>query len=50
MNGLLSLLLPADVIMFQVSIDGAVPATHDHFRGKGNFFKAIEGIKSLQKK
>jgi SynChlorMet cassette radical SAM/SPASM protein ScmE len=33
----------------QVSIDGSVPATHDSFRGKGNFFKAIEGIKTLQR-
>jgi SynChlorMet cassette radical SAM/SPASM protein ScmE len=33
----------------QVSIDGSIAMTHDAFRGKGNFFKAIEGIKSLQK-
>ncbi len=33
----------------QVSIDGSVPSTHDAFRGEGNFFKAIQGIKTLQK-
>jgi len=33
----------------QISIDGSIPMTHDAFRGDGNFFKAIEGIKSLQK-
>jgi len=33
----------------QVSIDGSTPITHDSFRGKGNFFKAMEGIKVLQK-
>ncbi len=33
----------------QVSIDGAVPITHDSFRGKGNFKKAIEGIEALQR-
>ncbi|MBL6972245.1 MAG: SynChlorMet cassette radical SAM/SPASM protein ScmE [Desulfobacterales bacterium] len=33
----------------QVSIDGAIPLTHDAFRGRGNFFKAIEGIKCLQR-
>jgi len=33
----------------QVSIDGSIPLTHDAFRGKGNFFKAIEGIKCLQR-
>jgi len=33
----------------QVSIDGSIPMTHDAFRGKGNFFKAIEGIKCLQR-
>jgi SynChlorMet cassette radical SAM/SPASM protein ScmE len=33
----------------QVSIDGATPKTHDVFRGEGNFFKAITGIKHLQK-
>ena len=32
----------------QVSIDGSLPVTHDVFRGEGNFFKAIRGIKSLQ--
>ena len=33
----------------QVSIDGSIPMTHDAFRGKGNFYKAIRGIKLLQK-
>lgn len=33
----------------QVSIDGSKPETHDACRGKGNFRKAVEGIKSLQK-
>jgi len=33
----------------QVSIDGSVPITHDAFRGKGSFFKAIRGIDCLRK-
>ena len=33
----------------QISIDGSIPMTHDAFRGKGNFFKAIKGIRCLQK-
>lgn len=33
----------------QVSIDGSIPTTHDTFRGEGNFVKAINGIKLLQK-
>ncbi len=33
----------------QVSIDGSVPATHDACRGEGNFLRAIQGIKILQK-
>jgi SynChlorMet cassette radical SAM/SPASM protein ScmE len=33
----------------QVSIDGSTPITHDVFRGKGNFFRAIRGIEFLQK-
>ena len=33
----------------QVSIDGSIPSTHDAFRGQGNFLKAIQGIKTLQK-
>jgi len=33
----------------QVSVDGSIPSTHDAFRGKGNFLKAIQGIKTLQK-
>lgn len=32
----------------QVSIDGAVPISHDAFRGSGNFTKAIRGIRILQ--
>jgi SynChlorMet cassette radical SAM/SPASM protein ScmE len=31
----------------QVSIDGSVPMTHDACRGKGNFVKAMQGIKCL---
>jgi len=33
----------------QVSIDGSIPMTHDAFRGKGNFFKSINGIRYLQR-
>jgi len=33
----------------QVSIDGSVPTTHDACRGNGNFIRAMQGIKSLQK-
>ncbi len=33
----------------QVSIDGSIPTTHDVFRGKGNFKRAINGIKLLRK-
>ena len=33
----------------QVSIDGSVPTTHDACRGEGSFFRAMQGIKSLQK-
>ena len=33
----------------QVSIDGSIPITHDSFRGKGNFVKAMNGIKTLLK-
>jgi len=35
--------------MVRVSIDGSTPITHDVYRGKGSFFKAVEGIKVLQK-
>ena len=31
----------------QVSIDGSVETTHDAFRGKGNFHRALSGLKSL---
>jgi SynChlorMet cassette radical SAM/SPASM protein ScmE len=33
----------------QVSIDGSKPEIHDTCRGKGNFNRAIEGIKCLQR-
>jgi SynChlorMet cassette radical SAM/SPASM protein ScmE len=33
----------------QVSIDGSGPATHDAFRGEGNFRRAIQGIENLRK-
>jgi SynChlorMet cassette radical SAM/SPASM protein ScmE len=33
----------------QVSIDGSIPQTHDACRGEGNFLRAIEGIRHLQK-
>jgi SynChlorMet cassette radical SAM/SPASM protein ScmE len=33
----------------QVSIDGSNPMTHDACRGEGNFHRAIQGIKILQK-
>ena len=33
----------------QVSIDGSKPETHDACRGKGNFQKAVDGIKCLQR-
>lgn len=33
----------------QVSIDGSTEETHDAFRGKGSFRKAVAGLQSLQK-
>ncbi len=33
----------------QVSIDGSMDVTHDAFRGKGSFYRAISGLKSLMK-
>jgi SynChlorMet cassette radical SAM/SPASM protein ScmE len=33
----------------QVSIDGATAAVHDSFRGKGNFVRALDGIRTLQR-
>ena len=33
----------------QISIDGSTPVAHDTFRGAGNFVRAVEGIKTLQK-
>jgi len=35
--------------LIQVSIDGAIDMTHDAFRGKGNFARAIQGVLTLQK-
>jgi len=34
---------------FQVSIDGAGPASHDIFRGEGSFVKAVAGLNVLRK-
>ena len=34
----------------QVSIDGSIPVTHEAFRGKGTFYKAIRGIRFLQRR
>lgn len=33
----------------QVSIDGSTPEVHDACRGKGNFFRATEGIERLKR-
>lgn len=33
----------------QVSIDGSTPISHDAYRGEGSFYKAIKGIRILQK-
>ncbi len=33
----------------QVSIDGSVDTSHDAFRGKGSFFKAVAGLRTLLK-
>ena len=33
----------------QVSIDGSKPETHDACRGRGNFFKALEGLENLKR-
>lgn len=35
--------------LVQVSIDGSIPISHDAFRGKGNFKKAMDGVSNLQK-
>lgn len=32
----------------QVSIDSSIPTTHDSFRGKGTFYKAMQGIRYLR--
>ena len=39
-----------DNLVMQVSLDGGVPADHDHYRGKGSWAKAVEGIQLLQAK
>lgn len=36
--------------LVQVSIDGSNPETHDACRGKGNFFKAVEGLEHLKRR
>jgi SynChlorMet cassette radical SAM/SPASM protein ScmE len=33
----------------QVSIDGSISITHDSFRGQGTFYKAVQGIRTLQR-
>jgi SynChlorMet cassette radical SAM/SPASM protein ScmE len=33
----------------QVSIDGSIPITHESFRGKGTFYRAVQGIRTLQR-
>ncbi|UCG15042.1 MAG: SynChlorMet cassette radical SAM/SPASM protein ScmE [Deltaproteobacteria bacterium] len=33
----------------QVSVDGSKPETHDSCRGEGSFFRAIRGIRTLQR-
>ena len=33
----------------QVSLDGSIPITHESFRGKGTFYRAVEGIRTLQR-
>lgn len=35
-------------LVVQVSLDGATPADHDYYRGKGSWEKTIEGIQLLQ--
>ena len=39
-----------DNLVIQVSLDGASPADHDAYRGRGSWEKAVEGIKLLQEK
>ncbi len=34
----------------QISIDGSSPESHDFFRGRGNFSRAVSGVRTLQKK
>jgi SynChlorMet cassette radical SAM/SPASM protein ScmE len=33
----------------QISLDGSKPETHDACRGKGNFFKALQGLENLKR-
>jgi MoaA/NifB/PqqE/SkfB family radical SAM enzyme len=35
-------------LVMQVSLDGATAADHDHYRGRGTWDKAVEGIKILR--
>lgn len=35
-------------LRFQVSLDGAEPATHDHYRGPGAWQKAVDGLATLR--
>ncbi len=39
-----------DNLIIQVSLDGATPADHDAYRGRGSWDKAVEGIKLLQER
>jgi MoaA/NifB/PqqE/SkfB family radical SAM enzyme/SAM-dependent methyltransferase len=36
-----------DKVKFQVSVDGASPATNDPIRGRGTFEKALDGVRRL---
>ena len=37
-----------DNLVVQVSLDGATPAQHDAYRGRGSWVKTVEGIRALQ--
>ncbi len=39
-----------DNLVIQVSLDGATPAQHDAYRGRGSWEKAVEGIRLLQER
>ena len=39
-----------DNLVIQVSLDGAAPAQHDAYRGRGSWEKAVEGIRLLQER